>query len=457
LAARSDAATDRVSLASAPAVASGLSMIVWVKIVVDRDDFSTICRFHQSSGGNTAITLGMKSNGTQPALFSPGNTGGVTGTDLVVGTWTCVGFAVNASGVGALYRGTTPGTLTKFTGTVPISQTPDGMTFFGRSPSDATEWLNGSLAYARAWAGQLSDAEMAAESASATAVKTSGLFDHWAYAAAALTGVNGHTLSAGTTALSADTDPVLGTDINGTGALTAPPAVASGTGTVVVSATGAATAPKATAAGTAGVVVFGSGAAVAPLAQAIGSASVVVTGSGALTAPPGAAAGAGTVAVGGPGALLAPAAAVSGTASVIVTATGDLVAPRGVVAGTGEPTPAIEGTGALVAPAPVVVGSGSVVVAGAGALTAPSPTVAGTATVVDVRHADGALVAPAAVLSGVGHVVVTGVGALVAPAAVVHGYDVAPQQRDITVHARLLPSRTTARPVPSRWLVKEVS
>ena len=211
MAGRSDAATDRVSLASAPAVASGLSIIAWVKIAVDRNDFSTVCRFHQGSGSNTAVTLGMKSNGTQPAVFSPGNTTGITGTDLVVGTWTCIGFALAANGVGAFYRGTTPGTLTKTTGTVPISQTPDGLTFFGRSSSDAAEWGNLSIAYARAWAGQLSDAEMAAESASATEVRTSGLFDHWAFAGAALTGVNGHTLTAGSTALTSDTDPVLST------------------------------------------------------------------------------------------------------------------------------------------------------------------------------------------------------------------------------------------------------
>lgn len=456
MAARSDAATDRVSLASAPAVASGLSVLVWVKIVVDRDDFSTIVRFHQASGGNTALTLGMKANGTQPALFSPGNTGGVTGTDLVVGTWTCVGFAVNASGVGALYRGTTPGTLTKFTGTVPISQTPDGLTFFGRSPSDATEWGNLSLAYARAWAGQLSDAEMAAESASATAVKTSGLFDHWAFAGAALTGVNGHTLTAGTTALAADTDPVLGTDITGSGALAAPAAQASGTGAVVVAGAGTVAAPKATTAGTGTAAVTGSGAAIAPAAQVAAAGSVVVAAAAALSAPRAATAGAGTVVVGGTGALIAPTAPAAGAGMVVVTATADLVAPSAAVAGTGEPTPATEGSGTLAAPAAVVSGTSTVVVTGAGVLTAPGPVVAGAGSVVDVRHATGDLVAPAAMLSGAGHVVVNAAGALIAPPAVVHGYDVAPQQRDITVRARLLPSRAAARLLPSRWLVKEV-
>jgi hypothetical protein len=456
VAARSDAATDRVSLASAPAVASGLSMIVWVKIVVDRDDFSTICRFHQSSGGNTAITLGMKANGTQPALFSPGNTGGILGTDLVAGTWTCIGFAVNASGVGALYRGTTPGTLTKVTGTVPISQTPDGMTFFGRSPSDATEWLNGSLAYARAWAGQLSDAEMAAESASVTAVKTSGLFDHWAYAGAALTGVNGHTLTAGTTALSADTDPVLGTDITGTGALTAPAAQSSGTGTVVVAGTASATSPRPVTAGAGTVVVAGSGTVVAPPAQAAAAGAVLVAAAGALTAPRAATAGAGTVIVGSGGALVAPAGSAAGSGTVVITATGALVAPAAIVAGTGEPTPPIEGSGALAAPIPVVSGAGAVTVSGVGVLRAPTPVVAGTGSVVDVRLAAGDLVAPAAVVGGTGQVIVTGLGALVAPAAVVHGQDVAPQLRDITVTARVLPSRYSARALPPRWTAQEV-
>jgi hypothetical protein len=377
VAARSDAATDRVSLASAPAVASGLSMIVWCKIVVDLNAFSTICRFHQSSGANTAITLGMKANGTQPALFSPGNTGGIVGADLVVGTYTCVGFAVNASGVGALYVGTTPGTLTKTTGTVPISQTPDGLTFFGRSASDATEWGNLSLAYARAWAGQLSDAEMAAESLSSATVKTSGNFDHWAFAAAALTGVNGHTLSAGTTALSSDTDPVLSTDITGSGALTSPAAVAAGSGAVTVSGTGAPTAPKAVAAGAGAVTVTGSGAAAVPPAQAAGTGTVVVAGSGALTAPPAVAAGTGAVTVAGSGALTTPAAAASGTGGVVVTGSGALVAPPAVVSGTGGGLAPIEGVGVLVAPAARASGTGQVVVTGIGACVAPAAVVRG--------------------------------------------------------------------------------
>ncbi len=213
MAARADAASDRVSLAAGPSITGGLSVCMWVKLAVDRNDFSTFCRIHAGSGGNTAITIGTKSDGVTPFVFSPGNASGVAGSALALDTWTFVGYTVDpgASNATAFYRGTTPGSLVKTTGTVPISQTPTGLTFFGRSASDADEWANLSQAYARIWGGVvMSDAEMEAESASATAVRTSGLFDHWAFAGAALTGVNGNTLSAGSTALTSDTDPVLG-------------------------------------------------------------------------------------------------------------------------------------------------------------------------------------------------------------------------------------------------------
>lgn len=209
MAARSDAASDRVNLASAPTI-TALTVAAWVKLAVDLDAFSTICRLHSSGGGSTCLVLGMKGNGTQPAVFSPSNPTGVVGSDLVVGVWTYVGFALAGSAV-SLYVGTTPGTLVKTTGTVAPGAAPDALTWFGRHAGDADEWLNASVAYARVWQAALSDVEMAAESLASANVRTANAFEHWPFTAAALTGViNGLNLSAGTTPLTADTDPPLG-------------------------------------------------------------------------------------------------------------------------------------------------------------------------------------------------------------------------------------------------------
>jgi hypothetical protein len=187
-----------------------LTVAAWVKIAVDLDAFSTICRLHSSGGGSTCMVLGMKGNGTQPAVFSPNNTTGVTGADLSVGVWTYLGFALAGSAV-SLYRGTTPGTLVKTTGTVAPGAAPDGLTWFGRSVGDGSEYFNGSIAYGRIWQATLSDVEMAAESQVSANARTADAFEHWPFnAASLLTGViNGRNLSAGSTSLTADTDPTL--------------------------------------------------------------------------------------------------------------------------------------------------------------------------------------------------------------------------------------------------------
>lgn len=456
MAARSDAATDRVSRTTAPSLAA-VTFTCWAKIgaVHAGNLFHPILRV-EAGGGTAAIFSFRGTNGRTPTLYSASSTTGISGAEQSLSTWVFLAFTMNA-GAAQLFYGTTPGSLTKVTGTVNTTGTPDTLTFFSRSPSDGSEWLEGTLAYCRLWTRVLSDAEVAAESQSASPASTTSIWGNWAFAAAALTDtVASRTLTAGSTALSADTDPTLGTDITGSGVLVAPHAVAAAAGTVAVSGSAAVTAPKATLAGSGSSTVAGSGATTAPPAQAAGSGSAVVGGSGALTAPAVAAAGAGTLVASGSGAAAAPAASAAGAGGVVAAGTSALVAPPAVVGGTGgTTTPAIEGGGAVSAPTPTLAGTGAVLAAAAAALTAPAPIATGSGTVIDPRQAAGVLVAPAAVLAGAGQVIVTGDGSLVGPAAVVHGYESAPQMRDITVTAVLLPSRFSARLLPSRIRVKE--
>lgn len=454
MAARSDAATDRVSRTTAPSLAA-VTVCAWAKIGVTHAGnlFHPIMRVEASGG--SAMIFGFKgANGRTPSLYSGSSTTGISGTEVALSTYVFVAATMSA-GAAQLFQGTTPGSVSKVTGTVNTTGTPDTVTVFSRSPSDGSEWLEGTLAGVRMWTAVLSDAEIAAESLSLTAVRTSGLWASWPFAAAALTDASGNSrpLTAGSTALSSDTDPALATDITGSGALTAPAAVAGGAGTVVVSGTGAATAPKAVAAGTGIVAVAGVGSATAPLAQAAGTGTVVVAGSGALAAPPAVAVGTGTVTVGGAAALTAPPASAFGTGGVIVTGSGALVAPPAVVTGSGGTT-AIEGSGALAAPTPVVNGTGQVTVTGHGALVALAPVSASTVGV--VISGSGAASSPAGIASGEAAVVITGTGTCVAPPAVIHGYDAAPNQRNITVTARVLPSRYSARVLPSRCTAQEV-
>lgn len=209
MAARSDAATDRVSRATAPSLA-GVTFCCWAKVgaVHAGNLFHPMIRV-EAGGGTAAIFSFRGTNGRTPTLYSASSTTGIAGAEQALSTWVFCAFTMN-SGPAQLFHGTTPGSLSKVTGTVNTSGTPDTVTLFGRSPSDGSEWLEGSMAYARMWTAVLSDAEVAAESQSPSAVRSSGLWESWPLAAAALTGVaNARDLTAGSTALSPDTDPVL--------------------------------------------------------------------------------------------------------------------------------------------------------------------------------------------------------------------------------------------------------
>ncbi|WP_409186507.1 LamG-like jellyroll fold domain-containing protein [Amycolatopsis sp. VS8301801F10] len=218
MAARSDAATDRVSLGSAPS-STAWTIGGWARIVsAGANSFNPCLRLHSGSGGNSAWIIGFKAaNGRNVAVYSASNPSGLIGAEISLNTWVYVAATLGSAGACSFYYGTTPGSLTKLTGTVGVGTAPDGLTFFGRSPSDGSEWLNGSLAYWRIWTAVLTDAEIAAESQSATPVR-SGAWASWDFAGAALTDGSGNsrTLTAGSTALAADTDPPLGGTQNAT-------------------------------------------------------------------------------------------------------------------------------------------------------------------------------------------------------------------------------------------------
>lgn len=213
MAGRSDAATDRVTLTSAPTT-TALTVAGWARIdSAAGGSFNPIARLYVNSGDASSWIIGFKgANGRTPSVYSPSNTSGISAPEVGLGTWLYVAATLNAGAAQLLY-GTVPGVLSKVSGTVAASGTADRVTFFGRSAADGSEWLAGALAYQRIWTVVLSDAEIAAESQSTTAARTSNLFGHWPFAAAALTDTsgNGRSLTAGTTPLDADADPVLDT------------------------------------------------------------------------------------------------------------------------------------------------------------------------------------------------------------------------------------------------------
>lgn len=220
---RADAATDRVSYIASPPPnpATAFTVTMWARLRVDRDDFSTMMRLHNSLGGATTVTITTGSSGITPIVVSPGNTGGIIGSALAVDEWRMIAVTIGGTGAtdGRIYTRAIGGSTNVTSGQVSGGSAPDGLTLFGRSAGDSSEWFNGGLAYVRVWSAVLSQSEIEAEWASATIVRTAGVWADWPL----LTGIsdvsgNGRNLTAGSTALTTEDDPPIASTITGTAA-----------------------------------------------------------------------------------------------------------------------------------------------------------------------------------------------------------------------------------------------
>jgi concanavalin A-like lectin/glucanase superfamily protein len=211
VAAQFDAASDRVSCASAPNPASGVTFVAWFRIDTDRNDFSTIMRLHAAGGGSTTLTLGTGGDGVTAQVFSAGGT--VAAAPAVVGDWYRVAYTIAGTDV-VLYLAAATGPTAVFTGAVSPGATPDGLTVAGRSVGDSDEPLTGTLGNVRLWSGAVSNQDQVeAEWAAPAAVRASGLWADWPLAADLLDASgNGRHLSAGTTAVAFVDGPPLPAD-----------------------------------------------------------------------------------------------------------------------------------------------------------------------------------------------------------------------------------------------------
>lgn len=217
MAARSDAATDRVSFtASAPPdTAAGFTATFWAYIAASTGTNQTFFRLHAASGATTRLTFATDSAGTTPNLFTPGNTGGVSsGTAMGLGSWCRVACScTGTSGIAYAAAGAT-GSTTSGSGTVSGGATATGITVFGRSSSDSAEWFNGRMAFLRLWSGVLTQAEIEKEWMSPVPVRATNFYDQWPLLGGTpgvggsidLSSINGHSLVVGSTALSPEDD-----------------------------------------------------------------------------------------------------------------------------------------------------------------------------------------------------------------------------------------------------------
>jgi hypothetical protein len=320
MAVRFSEAGDRVTwTGTAPTPSSGLTITSWVYVAVDRNDFSTLIRLHSSSGAVTNLNLATDSGGTMPCVFTAG--GSSTGPQaLPVAGWARVAVTVTGSTSTIFVALDAAGATQSQAGTVGANAgvSPDsGYTLGGRSPVDGSEWFDGRLAHVRVWAAVLTQTEIESEWASATPVRSAGLFA--AYPLADATDLADHSgagrhLAAGSTAVTTEDGPPIATTVAGTLAATLPSIEASTAGAAATAGQLAATLPALDEAVSGAAVTSGTLPATLPAlgAAASGQASSAGTLTATLPAltmaPAGAAwppavddaAGAGLVAVDGP-------------------------------------------------------------------------------------------------------------------------------------------------------------
>lgn len=186
-----------------------IAVTCWMKIVVDRNTYSTVWNIDNSSQSSSIRGFQTNTTGTTMELYyHNGPLSGGTTASLSVDTWYF--FAININGNNANWRWRADG-----------SGTVNAASFSGASGTYTAnrlrlgdsawtgEWLNGSLAAVKIWTGNLSDAEMDAESPYYSPVKTTGLVAYYPFDTGPSTtdaSGNGYTLTGGTGTAS-DTNP----------------------------------------------------------------------------------------------------------------------------------------------------------------------------------------------------------------------------------------------------------
>lgn len=166
-----------------PTPAYPLTAAVWAKLhtVPSGGNYGGI--FSIEDGGGHSLQFNeiiLDANSNTLVVFDHSGGGSLIGTvgTMTVGTWYKVALRLE-SGVYAAFLGPqgTPG-VSKISGSI-TNVTAPGFSGLGSTMFRATEWFPGSLSRARVWTAALSDAEIAAEFTSDTAVRTADLFGEW--------------------------------------------------------------------------------------------------------------------------------------------------------------------------------------------------------------------------------------------------------------------------------------
>lgn len=205
MAIRFDAATDRLTTTTNLPAAGVYTVLCWVRIVNDRNDYSNAIHIQGSFGRKVA--LAFDSDGATLRALDDELAGPTSGTALTVGAWYATAATVNTATCN-LYWGTSASGLSNNTDTGFVPDTSAGATMYlGSNPFDF--WLDGELANVKVYDAALSQAEIETELASYTVTRTANLLHCYSFQGGALTDSsgNGNTLTAGSTSTTAVDGP----------------------------------------------------------------------------------------------------------------------------------------------------------------------------------------------------------------------------------------------------------
>lgn len=202
MAVRFDANTDGyVTTNGMPTTA--LTVSCWVRIAVDRNDYSNIWAYDDLST-TRRLSLATDADGTTLAVFDNNLTGPI-GPSLTVGTWYFT--AVTFTGTTATLYWSTGGALSTTSGSVLAFAGPQQL-WIARQ-AFGPYYLDGSLAAFKAWDAVLTSTELAAERDQYAPARTAGLLRSHPLLTAPGTadesGAGNH-LTAGSTATTTDED-----------------------------------------------------------------------------------------------------------------------------------------------------------------------------------------------------------------------------------------------------------
>jgi hypothetical protein len=193
---RFNAAGEHFSYSDAVGNSTALTVTCWAKIDQNRSAFSTIWVI---DNGTNADYVSLKTDTGGTLIRALTDSGSHASHQMQVGTWYFLGLSLGPQGGRLVVRSLSETSFHTYTWATSSTVNYQAMRI-SKWISDDTSWFNGSVAGVKVWTAELSQAEIEAEYAGMTAVRTAGLRANWTFSDGSGRDVsgNGRNLTGGT-------------------------------------------------------------------------------------------------------------------------------------------------------------------------------------------------------------------------------------------------------------------